>query len=428
MNELGILVVLLAVIAFALVSGRAQQSIITPPMVFVLFGLLISPMALGLMPVEANNTFVHILAEITLILVLFTDAARIDLRLLRKEHDLPVRLLMIGMPLTIIFGSILAMFMFPILSLWECALLAAILAPTDAALGQAVVSSPKVPVRIRQTLNVESGLNDGIALPAVLIFASLSVPANSHSGEGVFYWFGLVAEQLLLGPLAGIIVGLVGAKLLGLSIHFHWINHSFRDLSVIALAFLAYFGAELIGGNGFIAAFVAGLTFGNTTTDQCNCLYEFAESEGQLLNLLVFLFFGAVMLPIVIDGITVWIVLFSFLSLTVARMIPVSISLLGKQLRPESQLFIGWFGPRGLASILFVLLIIEEFSVPGSETIMMTVLTTVVLSIFLHGSSANPGTHWYEWALSRCKSKGWSISSEHQSVQEMPVRLPYLKK
>ncbi|HEW98562.1 MAG: sodium:proton antiporter [Candidatus Parabeggiatoa sp. nov. 3] len=424
MDKLGILVVLLAVFAFALVSGRAQRSIITPPMVFVLFGFLLS---LGLLPVEVNNTFIHILAEITLILVLFTDAARIDLRLLRKEHDLPVRLLLIGMPLTIVFGAILATLMFPNLLFWECALLAAILAPTDAALGQAVVSSPKVPVRIRQTLNVESGLNDGIALPAVLIFAFLAAPSSSHSGEGASYWVVFVSEQLILGPLAGIIVGLVGAKLLNLSIRFQWVNHSFRDLSVIALAFLAYFGAELIGGNGFIAAFTAGLTFGNVTTDQCDCLYEFAESEGQLLNLLVFLFFGALMLPIVITGTTWWIVLFCLLSLTVVRMIPVSLSLLGKHLRPETQAFVGWFGPRGLASILFVLLIVEEFSLPGTETIMMAVLTTVVLSIFLHGVTANLGTHWYEWALSKCQSKGLSITSEHQPVQEMPVRLPYSK-
>ncbi|MEK8016913.1 MAG: sodium:proton antiporter [Candidatus Parabeggiatoa sp.] len=419
------MLVLLGVFVFALVSGRAQRSIITPPMVFVLFGLLLSPIALKLMPVEADNTFIHILAEVTLILVLFTDAARIDLRLLRKEHDLPVRLLLIGMPLTIVLGAMLATLMFPNLLFWECALLAAILAPTDAALGQAVVSSPKVPVRIRQTLNVESGLNDGIALPAVLIFAFLAAPSSSHSGEGASYWVVFVSEQLILGPLAGIIVGLVGAKLLDLSIRFQWVNHSFRDLSVIALAFLAYFGAELIGGNGFIAAFTAGLTFGNITTDQCDCLYEFAESEGQLLNLLVFLFFGALMLPIVMTGTTWWIVLFCLLSLTVVRMIPVSLSLLGKHLRPETQAFVGWFGPRGLASILFVLLVVED--VPGSETIMMVVLTTVVLSIFLHGVTANPGTHWYEWALTKCKSKGLSIASEHQPVQEMPVRLPYSK-
>jgi NhaP-type Na+/H+ or K+/H+ antiporter len=208
MHSLAFVVVALGILGFGLISQRVQTSVLTPPIVFVALGLAVS----GILDLELGEGLVHTLAELTLVLVLFTDASRINLRLLRREHNLPVRLLALGMPLTVVLGTLAAIWLFPGFTAWEAALLAAVLAPTDAALGQAVVSSPRVPVRIRQTLNVESGLNDGIALPLVLIVMSMC--ASSVPGEGgASYWLRFAALQVTLGPLTGAVVGWVGGRL-----------------------------------------------------------------------------------------------------------------------------------------------------------------------------------------------------------------------
>jgi NhaP-type Na+/H+ or K+/H+ antiporter len=422
MGEESILTITVFIVLFALVSGRLQRGVLTPPMVFTAFGLLISPYVFNVLSTLPDSNFIHSLAEITLILVLFTDAARIDLSQLQREHNIPIRLLIIGMPLTIILGTLLAVSLFSDLSFWECAVLAIILAPTDAALGQAVVSSPKVPVRIRQALNVESGLNDGIALPVVLIFLSLS-SVTEHIGSASYWWL-FTAKQLLLGPLAGMLVGYIGAKLILISSQHHWMTDTFRDISILTFSFIAYLAAELIGGNGFIAAFIAGLTLGNTAKGLCTCLYEFAETEGQLLNLVVFLVFGATMVPLVLNEITPVVILYGVLSLTVARMLPVIISLTGSGLRCETSIFLGWFGPRGLASILFALLVVEHSDLVHRQEILMIVLSTVLMSIFLHGASANAGVVLYQKILVPCKNRGDSVVPEHKEISEMPVRLP----
>jgi len=422
MNEINTVTITGLIVLFSLVSGRLQRSPLTPPMVFTIFGLMLSPVFFNLMKTMPANEHIHMLAEITLILVLFTDAARIDLGQLIREHTIPIRLLSIGMPLTIVMGAVIAASLFSDFNWWECAILAIILAPTDAALGQAVVSSSKVPVRIRQALNVESGLNDGIALPVILIFISLS-SLTSHT-ESASYWLFFTSKQIVLGPLMGGLIGYSCAKLLQLSIKHQWTTDTFRDLSIMAVSFLAYFAAELIGGNGFIAAFVAGLTLGNTVKNLCTCLYDFAGAEGQLLNLMVFLFFGLTMVPVILEGISFAVVIYSVLSLTVIRMLPVFISLLGSKLRWETAVFIGWFGPRGLASILFALLVIEHSDLIHRQEILTIVLTTVLMSIFLHGASANIGTVLYQKILRVCISRGDSIAAEQSKVTEMPVRLP----
>jgi NhaP-type Na+/H+ or K+/H+ antiporter len=216
MESLGFIVVALSILGFGMISGRVQRSVLTPPMVFVVVGFLVSQRVLGLVEFNLESRLIDMLAELTLVLVLFTDAARIDLRCLRREHNLPIRLLVVGLPLTILFGTLTAAVLFDKLSFWEGAILGVILAPTDAALGQAVVSSPKVPVRIRQTLNVESGLNDGIVLPILLIL--LSVAEMVGHKETLGFWIQFVALQIILGPLVGIGVGYVGGKLVELGL------------------------------------------------------------------------------------------------------------------------------------------------------------------------------------------------------------------
>ena len=403
MSTLGLAVVALFVVGFGLVSKRIQTTVVTAPMVFVLFGVAIGPGGFGLLDVALDSPAVRLLAELTLVLVLFTDAARIDLVRLRREHNIPVRLLGIGLPLTVLVGTLTGVALLSELTLWEALVLAVILAPTDAALGQAVVSSSRVPVRIRQALNVESGLNDGLALPFLL--------------------FRFALFQVVLGPVVGAAVGYFGGRLVSWGGRREWMSDAFRDLAALGLALLAYAGAEVVGGNGFIAAFTAGLTLGNTARSLCSSLYEFAEAEGQLLMLLSFLVFGAVMVGPALDGLGLASVFYALSSLTLVRMVPVWLSLTGLGLEPATRAFLGWFGPRGIASILYGLLLLEGSQLDHQGAVFGVTMLTILLSVFLHGITAWPGVRWYGgWAESM---KDEPDQPEMRPVSEMPVRLPY---
>lgn len=423
-----LILVAVGILGFGLFSRRAETSILTPPIFFTALGALAA--GVGFAHLEPQEGLVHTLAEITLVMVLFTDASRIRFDLLRREHDLPVRLLLVGLPLTILLGTLAAAGLFPGFTLWQAALLAAVLAPTDAALGQAVVSSPKVPVRIRQTLNVESGLNDGIALPLVLVFLSACSSAVPGQG-GTEYWLRFAALQVTLGPLVGWLVGWLGSRAVARAAERGFMNETFQYLSALGLALLAYAGAEVVHGNGFIAAFVAGLVIGHACADDIKeKLHEFGEAEGQLLTLLVFVVFGAALLPEALsDGLfgagawRIW--LYAVLSLTVLRMVPVALAFLGAGLQPATVLFVGWFGPRGIASVLFGLLVVDRSVLAASDEIFVVVIATVLLSILLHGVTANPLANAYARVLAARNSgdEGRSAMPEGRAVSEMPVRI-----
>ncbi|NJN82233.1 MAG: sodium:proton antiporter [Caldilineaceae bacterium] len=409
------------ILLFGLISKRIQTTIVSAPMIFVLFGLVLSRWGLGMITLEENSEAVNVIAELTLILILFTDASRINLRELRREHNIPVRLLSFGLPLTIVAGIVAAMVLLDGINIWEAAVVAVILAPTDAALGQAVVSDRRVPVRIRQALNVESGLNDGIALP-ILLFVLTGADIAESIGS-VAYWVQFAALQLLFGPLVGVAVGYVGAKSTQWAVRSGWMSESYLELSAVAVSLLAYSGAELIGGNGFIAAFCAGLTLGNVAPNISRRIHDFAEAGGQLLTLVTFLLFGAIMAPSALADATAPIVIYAIVSLTIVRMAPVAISQIGVRLQPGTVGFLGWFGPRGIASILYALLLLEHSGIQASDMILTTVFVTVLLSIFAHGMTAVPAASWYARYVAQ-REEG-SEMVEHMTVSEMPVRTRY---
>lgn len=407
--------IFLLLFGFSLISKRTDGTVITAPILFASAGLMASKDYLGLVNINVNHHTIHTIAELTLILLLFADASRINFKLLARQHDLALRMLGIGLPLTILFGTGVASAYFPHLSIWEAGLLAALLAPTDAALGQTVVTAKAVPLRIRQTVNVESGLNDGIALPVVLMMAALS--ATDHHSTGGGEWLSFAVYQIGLGPIAGIAVGWIGAKSLDLAISNGWASTPFEGVATLSLAILSYVIAELIGGNGFIAAFVAGMTFGNTLKSSPTFLLEFMESEGSLLMLLTFLVFGATLLP---EGLALFkleYLVFAVLSLTVIRMIPIALSLIGSGIRAPTYLFLGWFGPRGLASILFLLLILEEETIAHREELFAITVLTVGLSILVHGISAAPLSNRYGRNLNAHPK-----SIENEGVNNIPLR------
>jgi len=383
-----VFVVAIAIFGFALISRRVEGSSFTPPMLFAAIGFLMASNSFGSTPFDIDHHAIQLIAEFTLIMVLFTDASRINVAKLRDSAGLPIRMLAVGLPLTMVLGALVALLIFPKYHLWEACLLAALLAPTDAALGQSVVASAEVPIRIRQTINIESGLNDGISLPVVLMFATLSSAMVAQ--QAMTDWLGFAALQIGLGPVAGLVVGGLGAELLNRAVQNRWVEDVFAGIAALALAVMSYMFAEFIHGNGFIAAFVAGGVFGNRIKQSPDSLFRFMEGEGALLTQITFLIFGAVLLPEAMTHAQLSHWLYALLSLTVIRMLPIALSLWGTRLRWPSFLFLGWFGPRGLASILFLLLIFERASVPHAEDLLTITGITVALSIVLHGISAAP--------------------------------------
>ncbi len=418
------LIILAAVaLTFGLFSRRLEATLLTPPMLFVGLGMLFASEGLGWLNLGTTE-LVDRLAEVTLILVLFTDASRIDVRALSQEKGLPIRLLGIGMPLTIVAGVGVAYVCFPEFGLWELAVLAAVLAPTDAALGQAVVSSPVVPMRIRQALNVESGLNDGIALPFIMLFAAMAAATDGAATGSATHWTVYWVMQVTLGPLAGVLVGAGGGFLVRWAADREWMNHSFRQLTGLLLAVLAYALALQIGGNGFIAAFVAGMSLGCVSQKFCGSLQQFMEAEGQLLALLTFLLLGTTLVWSSFQMLTVSAVVYAVLSLTAIRMIPVALSLIGSGVKRPTVYFLGWFGPRGLASLLFGLLILEKSNVPHREEIFPVIIITVVMSVLAHGVTAVPGAKMYARALEKFRDDNLH---EHREVTEHRVKIRHSK-
>jgi NhaP-type Na+/H+ or K+/H+ antiporter len=412
----GLLALVIVVFAFGLFSRRLEGTVITAPMVFAGVGLLLGVLTGSLRQFTSEAEVLLVLGEIALVLTLFTDATRINLAKLRGQAELPARLLVIGLPLTIAAGTVAAALMFTDLTLWEAAILGTLLAPTDAGLGHAVVSNPRVPLRIRQTLNVEAGLNDGISIPFLALFTALAV-AEGVSGQG--HWIGSAVRQIGFGVLVGVAVGLAGGRLVSWAIRRGWMSGVFQNLGLLAMALTAWIAAGLVGGNGFISAFVAGLATGITFRKGRTVVIEFTEAEGQLLNLAVFFLFGLVAAPRLAE-VTWLIALYALLSLTLIRMLPVALSLIGAGLQRSTVLFLGWFGPRGLASIVLVLTVLEDInSLPGTSTVTLAVIVTVLLSVFAHGISAAPLTHIYGQEATALDE----TAPEMKEVVELPTRL-----
>lgn len=392
-----------AVLAIALVARPLSRSPLTPPVVLVTLGLVAG--GTGLIEIAAegeihtghvslSRELVLLVAEIGLALSLFTDAARLDLTALRGSGGrLPVRLLLVGMPLTIVLGAALAAPFFPDLGLAEWLLLAVILAPTDAGLGAVVITNRVVPARVRQALNVESGLNDGLSMPLFSLFVALAIAEENVGVDGG--WVRYAIEQIGYGAVIGVAVGVAGGWLVRRAAGRGWTLPVWEQLGLAALAVLAFFLADAAGGNGFIAAFAAGLTAGFAIGKLRERVVEFSEEEGLLLNLGVFLLFGLLAQEILSD--TTWRTwVYALLSLTIVRLIPVALALRGTGLRLPTVGFIGWFGPRGIASIILALILVESRTeLPQVDLIFGVVAATVLLSVYSHGLTAVPLSRRY---------------------------------
>ena len=374
---------------YSIVSGRLEKTPINGALVFIAFGLVVGPLGLDLLTGDVESEGLGTLAELTLALLLFADASNVNLDVLKRFSGIPVRMLLIGLPLTILLGFGAGIVLFSGLTMLEIALLATMLAPTDAALGKPVVTNKKVPANIRESLNVESGLNDGICVPILFLFLVLATKTGVEESTTQLA-LTLLAEEIGIGALVGVVFALLGWFLFKLFGEKGWVTGTWLQLPVPALAVASFSMAQWIGGSGFIACFVGGLVFGRVVSKQHkHKLLHAAEGTGDTLALITWVVFGAVVVGRSIGSLSWQVVLYAVLSLTLIRMVPIFLSLTRMQMRIDEKLFLGWFGPRGLASIVFAVIVLRE-NLPGEETISLTVVCTILLSVIFHGITANP--------------------------------------
>lgn len=378
----------LFVFLYSLVNGGLEKTPVNGAIVFTTFGLIFGPLGFGFLNLNVDAEGLRTLAELALALVLFTDASNANLRELKKSFRIPQRLLLFGLPLTILLGFGAGVLLFDELTLLEIAIIATMLAPTDAALGKAVVTNESVPDNIREGLNVESGLNDGICVPILLIFLTLATSIEVEGGTAMLA-LKLTAEAIGIGVAVGVGLTFLGVRLLNRCILQRWITETWRQLSVPALAVTCFAAAQWLGGSGFIACFVGGMLFGGIEKGHKHKFLLAAEGTGDTLALITWVVFGAAVVGQSIGSFSWDVVLYSLLSLTFIRMVPVFLVLAGLNLRSDEKLFIGWFGPRGLASIVFAVIVLNEH-LSGADTISMTAVCTIILSVIGHGLSANP--------------------------------------
>jgi NhaP-type Na+/H+ or K+/H+ antiporter len=408
------------VFAWGALSARLERFDVTAPITFVIAGLVLTHGPLAVLGVAPSNEAVKILAEITLVLVLFSDASRVGLRDLRAELGLCLRLLGIGLPLTIGLGTLLALALFGGINIWLALLIGAALAPTDAALGAGVMVNRAVPARIRRLINVESGLNDGIATPFVLVAVAGAAAAAHESGTGPG---GAVAE-LALGLAVGGAVGGAGGWLVKVTRRRDWVAEGFAGAAVLGLAVCAYASAIALHGNGFIAAFTGGLAFGSTSGRRGEPLVPFVEETGALVSLLVWLAFGAVAVAPMFDHLTWQLVVYAVLSLTIIRMAPVALALAGARLGWATTAFVGWFGPRGLASVVFALLALEDLGDKAASPAVAVITATVLLSVVAHGASAEPLARRYGAASDQAATRRHSDGAPEVPTRRLIRRAP----
>ena len=372
---------------YSLVASRLERTLVNGALVYVIVGFLCSPYVFGLIDISIDGEGLRTLAELTLALVLFTGSANTNLATLRKVEAIPLRLLLIGLPLTIVFGLGVGYLIFNDLGFFEIALLATMLAPTDAALGKAVVTNEAVPDTVRESLNVESGLNDGICVPVLLFFLTLAAgqtDAKEAAGLGVT----LPLQAVGIGALVGAIGGALGSQVLRLCSARNWVTGTWLQIPVIALALLCFGTSQWLGGSGFIACFVGGLVFGGLAKQHKQQHLDAAEGIGDAMALVTWFVFGAAAIGLTWQFLDWRVIVYALLSLSIVRILPVFLCVFGLKLQFDTKLFMGWFGPRGLASIVFIVMVLGK-DLPGSNILLTTVTWTILLSIVLHGITAN---------------------------------------
>ena len=381
-------IIALFAFVYSAIAGGVERTMISGPMIFIAFGLAFGPVGLGILNLDISHVELRVVADLTLALILFIDAANADLSILKRNIKIPRRMLVFGLPLIILFGFGAGILIFDDLTLYELAILATMLAATDAALGKAVITNPAVPSPIREGLNAESGLNDGICVPILFLFIALAVGTDVQ-GSSMGLALKLVGREIGIGLIVGLGLTASGSWLLRFCWKRGWVTDVWGQMPVVALSMGSFALAQSLHGSGYIAAFTGGILFGYLAKKETHKLVHAAEGIGETMALFTWVIFGAAVVGKVFEYFSWEVVLYAVLSLTVVRMLPVYLSLIGTAADHHSKLFLGWFGPRGLASIVFAIIVLNE-NLPGGKTLAITVVCTVFLSVIVHGLTANP--------------------------------------
>jgi NhaP-type Na+/H+ or K+/H+ antiporter len=386
-----VVVVAAGAVLWGLVGGRLARFDVTAPIAFIALGLVVANEPLQLVDLSPSSETVRTIAELTLALVLFSDASSVDLGALRRDAGVPARLLFVGLPLTIALGCGVALLVLPGTDGWLALLIAASVAPTDAALGAPIMENRRIPERVRRILNVESGLNDGIATP-VVAFAIAGAAVATHVADAVN--LRTAVWDLVLGVVIGAATGLVGGWLLRRAQALGWANSSFRPIAVLGVALFAYAAAVNADANGFVAAFVGGMAFGSVMDKGEQDAIELTTDAGSLGSVIVWFLFGVLLVP-VLEHASWSAVVYALISLTIVRMVPVALALLGTGIDRPAVLFLGWFGPRGLASVVFALIAFDGLEGADARLVLSTITVVVLMSVIAHGVTARPIAHWF---------------------------------
>ena len=393
--ETGIVVLLILVVIYTIMGHTLARVWISMPMFFVIAGAIAGPYGLGWISFGLGTTDVETLTELTLAFLLFADAATLDFKQVKEDTKMPGRLLFVAFPLVVLTGALICYLLFPDEKIGFALLIGAILAPTDAALGLPIFNNPRVPVRIRRALNVESGLNDGLATPLVTLFIAMTLEELGSGQQG--HWLIAAASEIAIAIVVGIALGFLGGWLFAHAVKKNWTSDVARQIGNPALALLVFFATKQLGGNGFVAVFVGGILFGFITRHVMHDDIEYTEITGTFLSLFVWTIFGAVMAIPLLQNFIPLALLYAVISLTVVRMIPVAIAMIGTRMRKDTTLMMGWLGPRGLASVVFLIMAYEAAHEAHVETdlLLASVGWTILLSVLLHGASALPLANWY---------------------------------
>ncbi len=375
---------------YSAAAGRIERTPINGALVFVAFGFACGPFGFGLISGERDVAGLRLIAELALALVLFSEATKADLKVIFRTLQMPRRLVFLALPLVILLGFVLGLVVLDGFSLLGLAILATILAPTDAALGKAVITNKQVPADIREGLNFESGLNDGICVPIFL--ALLALVGGAADAGFTDNTVKLIVQEIGIGAVVGLLVSYVAALTLRFCHRRGWFTDSWMQVSVVAAALACSSFAMAMHGSGFIGAFVGGLLFGYLTDEAKHELILAAEGTADALTMVTWIIFGVGVVGQVAGAFSPQILLYAVLSLTVIRIVPVLIALQPLRLTMRDRLFVGWFGPRGLATVVFSMMVLQS-QLPEAELLVVTAACTVLLSVILHGLSAVPVIH-----------------------------------
>ena len=386
-----LLIISFVILLYALFIKRIDKTIISGPLLAIIIGVIFGPLVLNTLHVNLDREGYQIIAELALALVLFADASKTNLSVLKQNSGIPIRLLLIGLPLCIVFGMIAGFMIFKGFSFLEVGILATMLAPTDAALGKAVVTNKAVPAKIREALNVESGLNDGICVPVLFLFIAFFTASQAGEGLELFYGLRLFIEEIGIGLIAGLGITYIFVLIINNSKKHNWISESWNPVIIIALSFCCFTAAQLAGGSGFIASFAGGFLYGSLSQKYKlgEEIVESAEGAEDTLSMITWILFGAFVIGKYLQELTWDAAVYAILSLTIIRIIPVLLSLINTGISIKEKLFIGWFGPRGLATIVFAIIVLDV-PLPHQKTIIVTTVCAILLSVVLHGITANP--------------------------------------